>query len=122
MAQEFSRTRRIGEQIQRELAQLIQYELKDPRLGKMVTVSAVDVSRDLSHAKVYVTEMPGDHSIEDTLAALNSAAGFLRSEVGRRISVRTVPKMHFYYDRSIEEGGRLSALIDKAIASDNSGD
>ncbi len=121
MAKDFDRTRRIGEQIQRELAQLIQYEMKDPRLGKMVSVTAVEVSRDLSHAKVYITQMMGDHSIDDTLTALNRAAGFLRSEVGRRMSLRMTPQFHFFYDRSIERGGELSALIDQAIAEDNSG-
>jgi ribosome-binding factor A len=119
LSKEFSRARRIGEQIQRELAQLIQHEINDPRLGKMVSVSGVEVSRDLAHAKVYITQMIGDDSREDTLVALNSAAGFLRSEVGRRLSVRTVPQMKFFYDNSIERGGELSALIDKAIASDS---
>ncbi len=119
MSKEYSRTRRIGEQIQRELAQLIQHEIKDPRMGKMVSVSAVEVSRDLAHAKVYITQMMDDHDRKDTLIALNSAAGFLRSEIGKRLSARTVPQLHFFYDDSIERGGELSALIDKAIAADS---
>ncbi|MEJ2343869.1 MAG: 30S ribosome-binding factor RbfA [Gammaproteobacteria bacterium] len=116
MSREFSRTRRVGEQIRRELSELIRLELKDPRVG-MVTISAVEVSRDLGHAKVYVTVMNDDRQL-DTLEALKHAAGFLRRELGHRMKIRTVPQLHFHYDESIEEGVRLSSLIDAAIASD----
>lgn len=116
MPKEFSRTRRVGEQIQRELAQLIRDELKDPRVD-MVTVNAVDVSRDFSHAKAYVTVMREERR-QETLEALNRAAGFLRHELGQRMRIRTVPQLHFHYDESVSRGSRLSALIHDAIAAD----
>lgn len=114
MAKEFSRTRRVGEQMQRELAELIRRELKDPRVG-MITITGVDVSRDLSHAKVFVTVLGGDHSVEQTLDTLNHAAGFLRHELGRRMTLRITPELHFFFDASVERGAELSALIDKAV-------
>lgn len=87
MAQEYSRTQRVADQIQRELASLIQREVKDPRVG-MATVSAVEVSRDLSHAKVFVTIFNGsedEQEIIESVKALNSASGFLRSQLGQRM-------------------------------------
>lgn len=122
MAQEFSRTRRVGEQIQRELAALIQFEMKDPRLG-MVTVSSVDVSRDLSVAKVYFTVLgKSEADSQQSLEALNHAAGFLRKELGRGLQLRSVPRLQFYYDSSIERGAHLSALIQAAVNRDNNED
>ena len=117
MGKEFSRSRRVGEQIQRELAELIQRELSDPRLG-MVTVSAVEVSRDLTVAKVYFTVLNPGRDVKETLDGLNHAIGFLRRELGRRMKLRVVPELRFQYDSSIEEGSRLSALIDKAVSGD----
>lgn len=118
MAKEFSRTRRLGEQIQRELAELIQRELQDPRVG-FVTVSAVDVSRDLAHARVYITEMGESSHRDETLNALNHAAGFLRRELGRRLSVRHVPDLKFTYDISIERGAHLESLIEQAVSKED---
>lgn len=120
MPKEFSRTRRIGEQMQRELAQLIQQEVKDPRLG-MVTVSGVEVSRDLSVAKVFVTVL-GDADPQPSLTVLNRAAGFLRHALGQRLTVRTVPSLRFVYDESVARGARLSRLIDEARAGDRDDD
>ena len=114
MAKEFSRTRRVGEQMQRELSELIQRELKDPRVG-MITVTGVEVSRDMSHAKVFVTVLGGQQSVEQSLAALGHAAGFLRHELGQRMKLRIIPELHFFYDASVERGAHLSALIDKAV-------
>ena len=119
MAKEFSRSRRVGEQIQRELAQLVQRELKDPRLG-MVTISAVEVTKDLSVAKVYFTVLNPGHDVEETLKGLNHSIGFLRRELAHRMKLRVVPELRFQYDRSIEEGSRLSALIDAAVSQDKS--
>lgn len=117
MPRDFPRTRRVGEQMQRELAALIRTEIKDPRLG-MVTVSAVQVSRDLSHAKVFISVL-GDAEVRQvSLQILNKAAGFLRHVLGQQMIVRTVPQLHFVYDESIERGSRLSALIDAAVKSD----
>lgn len=118
MPREFSRTQRVSEQMQRELAQLIRDEIKDPRVGGMITVSAVDVSRDFGHAKVYITIMDDQKDRKETLAVLNKAAGFLRHEIGSRMTMRTVPQLHFHYDESIERGSYLSSLIDSAIESD----
>lgn len=117
MPRDFPRTRRIGEQMQRELAALIRTEVKDPRVG-MVTVSAVEVTRDLAHAKVFFTVLGDADARRDSQIALNSASGFLRHELGQRMLTRTVPQLRFVYDESIEHGSRLSALIDKAVASD----
>lgn len=117
MAKEFSRTRRVGEQMQRELAQLIQREVKDPRLG-MVTVSGVDVSRDYSVAKVYITVLGDNADPAQTLAILNKVSGFLRHELGQRMVLRTVPALTFHYDESVERGSELSRLIDEAVSKD----
>ncbi|ALP53038.1 ribosome-binding factor A [Candidatus Tenderia electrophaga] len=116
MPREFSRTKRVEAQIQRELAQLIQFELKDPRIG-LVTVSGVEVSKDLAYAKVYVTALGDEqHSVDEMLAALNHAAGFLRRELGKHLTTRVTPQLNFIYDESVERGANLSALIDAALA------
>lgn len=117
MAKEFSRTDRISSQIQRELAQYIRQDVKDPRLG-IVTVSAVEVSRDLSHAKVYVTTLDGIEKMVETLSILNGAAKHLRHLLGQNIKLRSLPQLHFVYDESVERGANLSALIDAALAQD----
>ena len=121
MAKEFPRTRRIGEQLQRELAELIRSELNDPRLG-MITVSAVEVTRDLAHAKVFIAVLGADRQqIEASLEALRSAAGFLRKLLGRKLRLRTIPALHFHYDDSFDRGARLSQLINEAISRDEQG-
>jgi len=120
MAKEYSRTQRIGDQMQRELALLIQREIKDPRLG-LVTITGVDVARDLSHAKVFITVMGQDDNaevIKQNTAILNDAAGFLRMHLGKAMKLRTVPQLHFTYDASIRRGAELSALIERAVAED----
>ena len=119
MAKEYSRTQRIGDQMQRELAQMIPREVRDPRLG-FVTVTAVDVSRDLGHAKVFITLM-GENAAEKiklNLEILNEAAGYLRMLLGKSMKVRTIPQLHFHYDASIRRGAELSALIERAVAED----
>ena len=115
MVQEFSRTQRVGGQIQRELAQIIQQELRDPRLG-FVTISAVDLSKDMVHAKVFITLMNPDQDVEETLKLLNKASGFLRRGLGKRIQLRVLPELHFIYDSSVDEGARISALLDAVAA------
>ncbi|AWM80683.1 30S ribosome-binding factor RbfA [Gammaproteobacteria bacterium ESL0073] len=119
MAKEYSRTQRVGDQMQRELAQLIQREIKDPRLG-IVTVTAVDVARDLAYAKVFITVMgkDGQKEIEQSLEILTNAAGYLRSLLGKSMKIRTIPQLKFMYDESIVRGSTMSALIDKALAAD----
>ncbi len=119
MPKEYTRSQRVEEQIQRVLSQVIPREIKDPRLG-MVTISAVDVSRKLSIAKVFVTLLGGEGEIQDRIEILNKTSGFLRSELAKNITMRHVPELRFYYDVSIERGAKLSALIDKAMDLENS--
>ncbi|HEC83915.1 MAG: 30S ribosome-binding factor RbfA [Candidatus Parabeggiatoa sp. nov. 2] len=111
MMKEFSRTQRVGVQIQRELADIIRREISDPGLG-MLTVSSVDVSPDLKYARVYVTALGGSLSIEQTIAKLDAVAGRLRHHLSQRLTTRTTPRLQFVHDSSIEYGSRLSALID----------
>ena len=117
MPREYSRTHRVGEQIQRELAALIQNELKDPRLG-MISISSVSVSRDFGHAKVYVSVLGSDAQTAESMRVLGHAAGYLRHKLGKSLHMRVIPELHFFLDRSLEEGARIGALIDRAIASD----
>jgi ribosome-binding factor A len=116
MARDFTRSSRLAEQIQRDLSDLIRLEVRDPRVG-LVTVTEVDVSRDLSHAKVYVTSLAGREQAEQSLQALQHAAGFLRSRLAQSLKARTVPELHFTYDESVERGIKLSRLIDEAVES-----
>lgn len=118
MAKEFARSQRVAEQIQRELADLLQFEVKDPRVS-MVTVTEVEVTGDLAHAKVYYSSTEGSPELQK---GLEKAAGFLRSQLSQRMLMRTVPQLHFVYDASIERGMRLSRLIDDAVAQDNKSD
>jgi len=120
MAKEFSRTQRIGDQMQRELALLIQREVKDPRLD-LITITAVEVSRDLSHAKVFITIMGKDDdedAVKANLRILNDAGGFLRMQLGKAMKLRTVPQLHFNFDASVRRGVELTSLIERAIAED----
>ncbi len=112
-----SRARRIGEQIRRDLAELIRDELRDPRLA-LVSMTSVEVSRDLAHARVYVTLLGDPAERTERVAELNRAAPLLRRELGRRMHIRIVPKLEFRYDEVVEYGARLSALIDAAVATD----
>ncbi|MGB5305470.1 MAG: 30S ribosome-binding factor RbfA [Gammaproteobacteria bacterium] len=115
MPKDFPRTRRVGDQIQRELAELMRDELKDPRLG-MTSISAVEVSRDMSHAKVHVSVLGDAEQAAESVAVLNGAAGFLRHKLGKALHIRIIPRLHFYLDRSLEEGARIGALINRANA------
>ncbi|WP_251358354.1 30S ribosome-binding factor RbfA [Kangiella sp. TOML190] len=114
-----SRAARVGDQIQRDLAVLLQREMKDPRLG-IVTVSAVEVSSDLQNAKVFVTFLGKEaaQEIKDGIEVLSHAAGFLRSQLAKSIRMRSVPALRFFYDKSISEGQKMSSLIEQAISSD----
>jgi ribosome-binding factor A len=116
MPRDFTRSSRLAEQIQRDLSDLIRLEVRDPRVG-LVTVTEVDVSRDLSHAKIYVTSLAGREQAEQSLQALQHAAGFLRSRLAQSLKARTVPELHFTYDESVERGIKLSRLIDEAVES-----
>jgi ribosome-binding factor A len=119
MAKEYARTQRVADYLQRELAALIQHELRDPRVG-MVSVTGVDVSRDLGHAKVYYTVMGSDSREEakESTEALNKAAGFLRSQLSRGSNMRSVPQLRFYFDASVGHGRDLEDLIKRAAVAD----
>jgi ribosome-binding factor A len=121
MPREFPRTRRVGEQIQRELASLLHEEIKDPRLG-MVSISGVTVSRDLAHARIYVSVLGDEAAVTASLQVLNNAAGFLRRRLGQQMRIRAVPRLRFHYDQSIEEGARMDALIKAAISASTNKD
>jgi ribosome-binding factor A len=111
MSNDFKRTDRVAEMMQRKLSQIIQQEIKDPRLPTFITISAVKVSADLGHAKVYFTAF--NDNVAQTVAILNTAASYLRTALARSVKLRTVPQLHFVYDESIEYGRRLSRLIDE---------
>jgi len=107
------RPRKLGDQIQRELSDLLARELRDPGVG-MVTITSVDVSPDFSHAKVFFTILEKE-KLQDTVHGLRRAAGFLRSQLARRIKLYTTPELRFEYDESVERGDRLSRLIDSVL-------
>jgi ribosome-binding factor A len=110
------RPQKLGDLIQRELSELVRRELRDPRVG-MITITSVDVSPDFSHAKVFYTTLDPAH-LADAAAGLKRAAGFLRSQLAKRIKLYTTPQLRFEYDESVERGDRLSRLIDSAKKND----
>ena len=114
MSRDFKRTDRVGAEMQRELAELIRDEIKEPALG-MVTLQEVRVVRDFSQAKVFFTAMAAELPDKEITAYLNEAAGHLRWLLGQRMVLRTVPKLIFVYDTSVEQGEHLSNLIDQAV-------
>ncbi|MBY0578883.1 MAG: 30S ribosome-binding factor RbfA [Burkholderiales bacterium] len=113
-----ARTERIAQQIQRDLADLLRTEVKDPRIG-MVTLTSVEVSRDHSHAKVYYTALGDEKELGGIAEGLQRAAGFLHSQLFHRLKLRIVPQLHFEYDTSVERGAYLSRLIDEAVGGDS---
>ncbi len=119
MPREFTRSDRVSDAIQRLLAQVIPAEIRDPRIG-MVNINEVTVTRDMAFAKVYVTFVGVDDEkqSQDAAAILNKASGFLRTFLAKELSMRTVPKLQFIYDKTSVKGQALSSLIDRAIAED----
>ncbi|HCG77798.1 MAG TPA: 30S ribosome-binding factor RbfA [Oceanospirillales bacterium] len=123
MPKDFSRTSRLGEQIQREVAQMIQFEMKNPNLG-MVTLNSVKVAKDLGYADIYFTVMgaKGETDAEiraNTSKILNEAAGYLRSQLARILTTRVTPQLRFHYDETLERGHHLTGLIKQARAEDD---
>ncbi|QVL46414.1 MAG: 30S ribosome-binding factor RbfA [Methylophilaceae bacterium] len=112
MAKAFSRSSRIAEQMRRELADLLQFEVKDPRVG-MVTVTEVEVTGDMEHAKIFYSAAQGTPELQ---AGLVQSAGFLRSQIAKRMLLRKVPQLHFEYDASADYGMKMTKLIDEALA------
>jgi len=119
MPREFKRADRVADAIQRSLSQIVQQEVRDPRLG-MVNINAVSVTKDLAIAKVYVTFVGDDGDIDSKakIDVLNNAASFIRSLMAKDLSTRTIPKLTFFFDKSTVDGQNLSALIDRAVSSD----
>lgn len=111
----FSRKDRVSEQIRRELAELIRTELKDPRVG-MISLTDVEVTADYAHAKVFFSTLAGSEGVPEVLVGLQKASGFLRRELGKRISIHTTPQLHFVFDQSLERGADLDKLIAQASA------
>ncbi|MEI7366429.1 MULTISPECIES: 30S ribosome-binding factor RbfA [Pectobacterium] len=119
MAKEFSRTQRVAQEMQKEIAIIIQREVKDPRIG-MATVSGVEVSRDLAYAKVFVTFLNDNEpeQVQTAIKALQDASGFIRTLVGKAMRLRVVPALTFAYDNSLVEGMRMSNLVTNVVRND----
>lgn len=120
MQRDFSRTDRVAQQVQQEIAMILQRDFKDPRVG-WVTVSAVEVSKDLAYVKVFVTllgQEDQEDKIQETIEILNKAKGFFRSEIGKRMRLRIVPEVKFEYDNSLVSGIEMSRKVDEAINHD----
>src|SRR4051812_26808991 len=115
------RLRRIADQIQRELSDILRNELKDPRVG-MITLNGFEVSPDVAHARVFFTTLGDAEALAATEAGLARAAGFVRTALGRRLKIHNIPELHFECDASVERGGRLSKLIDDAVAHKKTGE
>jgi len=113
---DFKRSERVAGTLRRELAQLIQKEVKDPEVG-FIGLSDVEVSRDISHAKIFVTVFESEKAT-DSIKALNKAAGYLRKRLGQEMRIRSVPELHFVHDASVETGLQMDSLIEAAVASD----
>ena len=109
------RTTRISEEMKKELSAIIQNELKDPRLPRLVSITSVNVTRDLRYAKIYISVLGSDEEKKNALAALKSASGFIRREVGKRMLIRYTPEMQFELDNSIENGVYINKLINETI-------
>ncbi|HHV29598.1 30S ribosome-binding factor RbfA [Acetivibrio mesophilus] len=112
------RIERISEEIKREMSTIIQNELKDPRLSKLISITHLSVTKDLRYAKVYVSVMGSDEEKSNALEGLKSAAGFIRREIGRRVQIRYTPEIHFELDNSIEKGAYITRLINETSVED----
>lgn len=112
------RVGRVGEQIKKELSHILQTEFKDPRIG-FVTITAVEVTNDLSFAKIYLSVLGDEQQRENTLKALERGAGFIRQELGKRIRLRKIPELVFKFDTSIEYGSRIEGLLEKIHEGEN---
>ena len=113
MKKKSGRPQKLGDLIQREVSDLIRLEVRDPRVG-MITITSVDVSPDMTHAKIFFTVLEKD-KLQDTLEGLKRSAGFLRAQLAKRVQMYTTPELRFVYDQSVERGDRLSRLIDAAL-------
>lgn len=121
MAKEFGRSQRVAQELQKEIAIILQREIKDPRLGLMTTVSGVELSRDLAYAKVYVTFLndKDELAVKEGITVLQEASGYIRSLLGKAMRLRIVPELTFFYDNSLVEGMRMSNLVSNVIRHDD---
>jgi ribosome-binding factor A len=110
------RVPRLNEQLKRELTQLLHFDVKDPRIG-MITITDVEVTADLYHAKVYYTLAGSEEDREQALQGLRAASGFLRGELGRRMRIRRAPELHFTFDSTLEHAMHIERLLKEARAS-----
>lgn len=115
MPREFERSSRVAGQVQRELAEIIRRELQDPRV-RLVTVTNVEVTRDLAHARIYISVLGAQGPQPEVVDALDHASGFLRHALGRALKMRSIPELHFKYDEALDRAMRLTALIHDANA------
>ena len=121
MAKEIGRPQRVSQELQKEIAIILQREIKDPRLGMMTTVSGVEVSRDLAYAKVFVTFLndKDEQAVKEGIKVLQDASGYIRSLLGKAMRLRIVPELTFFYDNSLVEGMRMSNLVSNVIRNDD---
>lgn len=120
MAQ-FKRTARINEQLRQEISLLIRSEVRDPRVG-LATITAVEASPELDHARVYITTLGDDEEKEAAVEGLRSAAAFIRTQLGRRLHMRRIPELHFQVDRKLENALRIESLLREALPKDDQDD
>jgi ribosome-binding factor A len=123
MAKEYNRTDRVADYLRKEIAGLIQFEMRDPRVA-MVSLTDVQVSRDLGYAKVFFTVLGKDteEDAKDTLEALNRAAGFMRTQLSKDSNMRMVPQLRFMFDTSVGRGRYMEDLIERAVAAERPAD
>jgi len=114
-----NRIRRVAEQIKKDLSQIINKEIKDPRVSAMTSITDVQLSKDLRYASIYVSIFGTDSEKEETLQTLIRASGFIRSEIGRRIRLRYIPEINFYLDNSIEYGAHIEKVLKSLKKEDN---
>ncbi len=113
------RANRVAEEIKKEVSDILNQKIKDPRIG-FVTVTDVEVTADLQHAKIYISVLGDDEQKEDTLVGLAKANGFIRSEIGKRIRLRKTPEISFHFDEAHEYGSRIEAILRDLNDSSNS--
>ncbi len=122
MSRQKARANRVAEQIKKEVSQILQSEIKDPRITGFLSVTDVEVSRDLGFARIFVSIYGTDNEKKLTLKALESAQGFIRSEIGNRIRLRHVPEVSFHLDQSIEYGAHISGILKDLKETENRGE
>jgi ribosome-binding factor A len=113
------RIERVNTLIRREISEIIQHGLRDPRIDEFVAVTEVNTSTDLKYAKIFVSCISGQQEEQKVLSVLNSAAGFLRSELAKKVRLRHTPELRFHWDNSIEHGDRILRLIDEVTRKEN---